>query len=393
MVLRKQYLDRLIRLRDKKIIKVVTGVRRCGKSTLLKQFEQYLLENGVVKDQIISINFEDISFDYLLEYHALYQYITERLLAERKTYIFLDEIQAVSDFQKAVDSLFLKDNVDIYITGSNAHMLSGELATLLSGRYVEVPMLPLSFSEYAELVGGDVRSAWKKYFTTGGFPYASQIEDEEIRRDYLDGIYHTVLLKDVAARRRINDIELLESIVKFLFDNVGNMVSSKKIADSLTSFGRKTTSLTAENYVTALCEAFILYKVGRYDVQGKQHLKSLEKYYIVDVGLRSLLIGNRNRDIGHILENIVYLELARKGYHVSVGKLGELEIDFVAEKDGEKAYYQVAATVLSEDTFAREIAPLKKIHDNYPKFIVTMDEIPMDEDGIKVINVVDFLTK
>ncbi|WP_336470101.1 ATP-binding protein [Ruminococcus albus] len=200
-------------------------------------------------------------------------------------------------------------------------------------------------------------------------------------------------MKDVAARRRINDIELLESIVKFLFDNVGNIVSSKKIADSLTLLGRKTTSLTAENYVTALCEAFILYKVGRYDVQGKQHLKSLEKYYIVDVGLRNLLIGNRNRDISHILENIVYLELTRKGYHVSVGKLGELAIDFVAEKDGEKAYYQVAATVLSEEIFAREIAPLKRIHDNYPKYIVTMDELPMDEEGIKIINVVDFLTK
>lgn len=393
MVQRKQYLDRMIRLKDKKIIKVVTGVRRCGKSTLLKQFEQYLLENGAVEEQVISINFEDIAFDYLLEYHALYQYITERLLDDRKTYIFLDEIQAVPDFQKAVDSLFLKDNVDIYITGSNAHMLSGELATLLSGRYVEIPILPLSFPEYAELVGGDVRSAWKNYFTSGGFPYASQIDDEEIRRDYLNGIYHTVLLKDVAARRRINDIELLEIVVKFMFDNVGNMVSSKKIADSLTSFGRKTTSLTAENYVTALCEAFILFKVGRYDVQGKQHLKSLEKYYIVDVGLRRLLIGNRNRDIGHILENIVYLELLRKGYQVCVGKVGDLEIDFVAEKDGEKAYYQVAATVLGEETFAREITPLKRIRDNYSKYIITMDEIPMDEDGIKVINIVDFLTK
>lgn len=391
MVLRKQYLNKLIRLKDTKLIKVVTGVRRCGKSTLLKQFEQYLLENGISKEQIIIINFEDITFDHLLEYHALHQYITEKLHADRKTYIFLDEIQTVPDFQKAVDSLFLKDNVDIYITGSNAHMLSGELATLLSGRYVEIPMLPLSFSEYAELVGGDIRDAWKNYFMSGGFPYASQIDDEDIRRDYLNGIYHTVLVKDVAARRRINDIELLESIVKFLFDNVGNMVSSKKIADSLTSFGRKTTSLTAENYVTALCEAFILYKVGRYDVQGKQHLKSLEKYYIVDVGLRRLLIGNRNRDIGHILENIVYLELLRKGFQISIGKVGDSEIDFVAEKDGEKAYYQVTATIMSEETFTREIAPLKRIRDNYPKYIITMDEIPMDEEGIKIINVVDFL--
>lgn len=393
MVIRKQYLDKLIHLKDKQIIKVVTGVRRCGKSTLLKQFEQYLVENGTSKEQIISINFEDISFDNLLDYHALHQYITDKLISDRKYYVFLDEIQAVPNFQKAVDSLFLKDNVDIYITGSNAHMLSGELATLLSGRYIEIPMLPLSFAEYAELVGTDIRTAWKNYFTSGGFPYASQIEDEEIRRDYLDGIYHTVLLKDVAARKRINDIELLKSIIKFMFDNVGNMVSSKKIADSLTSFGRKTSSITAENYVTALCEAFILYKVGRYDIQGKQHLKSLEKYYIVDVGLRKLLLGNRNRDIGHILENIVYLELLRKGYRVSIGKVGDLEIDFVTEKDGEKAYYQVSATVMSENTFAREITPLKRINDNYPKYIITMDEMPMDEDGIKIVNIIDFLTK
>lgn len=391
MVERKLYMDKIKKLKDQQIIKVVTGVRRCGKSTLLKQFQTYLLESGVSPEQIIAINFEDVTNEHLLEYHALHDYVTERLLSDRMTYIFLDEIQAVPDFQKAVDSLFIRENTDIYITGSNAHMLSGELATLLSGRYIEIPMLPLSFAEYLELSGLDKHSAWQNYFQYGGFPYAVQLTDDEIRDDYLSGIYHTVLVKDVAARKRINDIGLLESVVKFLFDNIGNIVSSKKIADSLTSFGRKTTPVTAENYVTALCDAFILYKAERYDVQGKQHLKSLEKYYAVDMGLRRLLLGNRRRDIGHILENIVYLELIRRGYKVSIGKVGDMEIDFIAERSGEKIYYQVSATVMDENTFEREITPLKRLHDHYPKYIITMDELPMDEDGIKIVNVIDFL--
>ena len=257
------------------------------------------------QEQIIAINFEYVENEGLLDYHALHSYVTERLVPGKMTYIFLDEVQAVPNFQKAVDSLFLRENTDIYITGSNAYLLSGELATLLSGRYIEIPMLPLSFAEYLELSGLEKHSAWQKYFQNGGFPYAVQIDDDAIRHDYLDGIYHTVLIKDVASRKRINDISLLESVIKFMFDNIGNIVSSKKIADSLTSFGRKTTSLTAETYVTALTEAFILYKAERYDIQGKQHLKSLEKYYAVDMGLRQLLLGNRRRDIGHILENIV----------------------------------------------------------------------------------------
>lgn len=391
MVERKQYLDKLKKLQDKQIIKVVTGVRRCGKSTLLMQFRNYLAQNGVDSIQMISINFEDVENEHLLEYHALHSYVTERLVPGKMTYIFLDEIQAVPDFQKAVDSLYIRENTDIYITGSNAYLLSGELATLLSGRYVEIPMLPLSFAEYFELAGTDRRTAWNDYFRNGGFPYAVQIPDEDIRRDYLDGIYNTVLLKDIVARRKVQDVQLLESVIKFLFDNIGNMVSSKKIADSLTSFSRKTTSVTAENYVNALMESFFLYKAGRYDVRGKQHLKSLEKYYIVDVGLRRLLLGDRSRDIGHILENIVYLELIRRGYSVSIGKIGELEIDFVAERGDDKAYYQVSASVLDPNTFDREITPLKRVKDNYPKYIITMDELPMNDEGIKVVNVIDFL--
>lgn len=391
MVQRKQYLEKLKKTKDMQMIKVVTGVRRCGKSTLLVQFKDHLKSCGVGQEQIISINFEDIENEYLHDYKTLYTYVTQRLIPGKMTYVFLDEIQAVPDFQKAVDSLFIKENVDVYITGSNAHMLSGELATLLSGRYIEIRMLPLSFAEYYELVGGECRNAWNAYFRNGGFPYAARIADDEVRRDYLSGIYNTVLLKDIVSRKRIQDVPLLESIVRFLFDNIGNIVSSKKISDTLTSFGRKTTSVTVENYIGALTESFILYKADRYDIKGKQYLKSLEKYYLVDVGLRRLLVGDKNIDIGHILENIVYLELIRRNYTVSIGKIGDLEIDFVAESGGDRIYYQVAASILDPNTFAREIKPLQKIPDYYPKFIISMDEISVNEDGIKQINIVDFL--
>lgn len=391
MVKRQQYLEKLKKLKDLQIIKVVTGFRRCGKSTLLTQFEEYLKECGVESSQIISINFEKIEFEHLQNYKAMYDYVVERLHPEKTTYIFLDEVQLVEDYQKAVDSLFVSDKVDLYITGSNARMLSGELATLLSGRYVEIEMLPLSFAEYYELVGGDKRDAWKRYFTNGGLPYTAYINDEDILHDYLLGIYNTVLLKDVVERKKIQDIPLLRSVVKFLFDNIGNIVSSKKISDSLVSYGRKTTSVTVENYIESLSEAYVVYKAERYDVKGKQHLKSLEKYYAVDMGLRKLLLGQKNTDIGHILENIVYFELVRRGFEVCIGKVDDLEIDFIAEKDGDKEYYQVSASVLDPNTFEREIEPLRRVHDNYPKYIVTMDEITSNNEGIKQINVIDFL--
>lgn len=391
MVKRQQYLEKLKKLKDLQIIKVVTGFRRCGKSTLLTQFEEYLKECGVESSQIISINFEKIEFEHLQNYKAMYDYVVERLHPEKTTYIFLDEVQLVEDYQKAVDSLFVRDKVDLYITGSNARMLSGELATLLSGRYVEIEMLPLSFAEYYELVGGDKRDAWKRYFTNGGLPYTAYINDEDILHDYLLGIYNTVLLKDVVERKKIQDIPLLRSVVKFLFDNIGNIVSSKKISDSLVSYGRKTTSVTVENYIESLSEAYVVYKAERYDVKGKQHLKSLEKYYAVDMGLRKLLLGQKNTDIGHILENIVYFELVRRGFEVCIGKVDDLKIDFIAEKDSDKEYYQVSASVLDPNTFEREIEPLRRVHDNYPKYIVTMDEITSNNEGIKQINVIDFL--
>jgi predicted AAA+ superfamily ATPase len=391
LVRRIQYMDKLIKMKDKKIIKVITGIRRCGKSTLLLLFQAYLKECGIGENQIISVNFEDVASEPLLNYISLHEYVTKRLVPGKMTYVFLDEIQNVPQFQKTVDSLFIKDNVDVYITGSNAQMLSAELATLLSGRYVEICMLPLSFAEYFEWVGGDKRNAWNAYYRNGGFPYTVAIEDEDIRRDYLMGIYNTVLLKDIVARKRISDVPLLESVIKFLFDNVGNIVSSNKIADCLISNGRKTTSVTVESYIEALTSAFVLYKADRYDIKGKQYLKSLEKYYLVDLSLRHMLLGDKNSDVGHILENIVYLELLRRGYTVSIGKIDDKEIDFIAMAGSDKFYYQVAASILDPATFEREIAPLKKVSDHYPKFILSMDEIPMGEEGIKQVNIVDFL--
>ena len=391
MVQRTEYLDQLKKLVNHKLIKVITGVRRCGKSTLLEQFRQHLLKTGVKPEQIISINFEDLAFESLMDYRALYDYVKQSLNEDTMTYIFLDEIQNVNQYQKAVDSLFIQKNVDLYITGSNAHLLSGDLATLLSGRYVEISMLPLSFSEFVQEFQGEEKQVWNQYLRFGGFPYLTALDDETTKREYLSGIYHTVLLKDVATRNRISDINLLESILRFLADNIGSIVSSKKIADSLVSYGRKVTSITVENYLRGLGDAYVIYKVGRYDIKGKQHLKSLEKYYLVDTGLRQVLLGERSSDIGHVLENIVYLELIRRGYRVSIGKAGEYEIDFVAERGSERIYYQVAATVLDPNTFQRELRPLTLVDDYYPRYILTLDEVPLGEIGINQVNILDFL--
>ena len=392
MVQRKQYMSKLIKMKDEKIIKVITGIRRCGKSTLLALFREYLMQNGVGSDQIISINFEDLQYEHLLHFRKLYEYVTARLANGKKTYVFLDEVQSVPQFQRTVDSLYIKDDVDVYITGSNAHLLSGELATLLTGRYIEINMLPLSFSEYYELKGGDSkREVFTSFYLNGAFPQAAVIADDGVRSDYIRGIYNTVLLKDVVARKNIADIALLESVTRFLFDNIGNTVSLNKIAGSLTSYGRKTNSVTVENYVTALVDSYILNKVTRYDVRGKQHLKSLEKYYVSDISLRHLIVGERNRDIGRILENIVYLELIRRGYTVNIGKVGEKEVDFVATTGSRRDYYQVAASVLDPATFEREFSSLRIIKDHYPKFVLTMDDLPSGQDGIRQINIVDWL--
>ena len=393
MIRRQEYFEKLAGYQDKIIIKVVSGIRRCGKSTLLRMFQEYLREQGVPGEQIIAVNFEDFEFDELREAKALYRYLKERLVEGRMTYIFLDEIQNVNEFQRVVDSLFLKENVDIYMTGSNAYLLSGELATLLTGRYVKIEMLPLSFYEYVSAQGADdgAEEAYRRYVESSSFPYVLNLEQEQVR-DYLSGIYDSIVVKDIISRKKIDDVMMLESVIRFLLDNLGSQLSTKKISDTMTSNGRKINVRTVESYVSSLMESYIIYQAKRYDIKGRQYLKTLEKYYVVDVGLRNTMLGQAGRDAGHILENIVYLELIRRGYEVCVGKMGDVEIDFVARDETGRKYIQVAATVRDEKTLERELRPLQKIQDNYPKCILTLDMDPAaDYEGIRKINALDYL--
>lgn len=392
---RKEYLEKLISFRDKQLIKVVTGVRRCGKSTLLEIYQDYLRANGVEADQIVAINLEDFDYYPLREPHALHEYIKERLVPEKMTYVFIDEIQHCADFPAVVDSLYIKKNVDIYLTGSNAYMFSGEIATLISGRYVEIRMLPLSFGEYVLSTGseGNLAEKYREYIQGSSFPYALELKDQPgAVRDYLEGIYNTIVVKDIAARKKISDIMMMESVTRFVFDSIGSQLSTNKIADTMTSSGRKIDVKTVERYLEGLMESFIIYQAKRYNIRGKQYLKTLEKYYVVDMGMRYMLLGTRGTDVGHILENIVYLELLRRGYQVYVGKIDDLEVDFVARGPRGVQYYQVAASVRDENTLSRELASLQRITDNYPKVILTLDEDPeADYEGIRRINALEWL--
>lgn len=394
MVEREMYLKKLKSLKDKQIIKVITGVRRCGKSTLLELYKNYLKKEGIQEKQIISINFEDMKYEDLTDYQKLYHYIEDKLCNEEMNYIFLDEIQNVKDFEKAVDALFIKKNVDLYITGSNAYLLSGELATLLSGRYIKIEMLPLSFKEYMEISNQSNQvEAFSEYLNFGSFPFIEKLnKDENAINDYLNGIYSTILLKDIAARKNIQNITTLESIVKFMMDNVGNITSTNKICNTLNSNGRNVSIHTVEDYIQALKDSYIVYEADRYDIKGKDYLKSLEKYYVVDVGLRNMLLNSKETNIGHLLENIVYLELLRRGYKVNIGKVGDEEVDFVASNREDVIYYQVSASVLAEETLERELRPLNRITDHYPKYLLTLDVLPTATyNGIKRLNVIDWL--
>lgn len=400
MVVRKEFMKILWDWKDKKVIKVVTGVRRCGKSTLLSQFKSEVEKLG--ECNTISINFDDLENEFLCDYHVLYQHLVEKIADGLMNYIFLDEIQLVPQFEKVVNSLFLKENVDIYITGSNAYMLSGEIATLLSGRYVEIRMLPFSFAEYAQFKRDFLKkevvadeTLYNEYVSLGGFPYVASISnDKNLVRDYIRGIYSTIVLKDIIQRKKLSDSDVLEKVCKFTLSNVGNLVSSKKVSDTLTSGGRKTSPATVENCYNALTESYLFYKATRYDIKGKEFLKSLEKYYAVDMGLRFFMLGIRTGDDGFILENVVYLELLRRGYEVYVGKYNDFEIDFVAKKDGLTEYYQVALSVRGQDTLERELRPFRLIKDNYPKFLITLDNSnDIDHDGIMQVYAVKWLAE
>lgn len=403
MVERKGYLQKLWSWKDEQVIKVVTGIRRCGKSTLLKQYQNKLKLVGVTEEQIISINFEELENEPLLDYKSLYQYIKERLCEDKMTYIFLDEIQKVTSFEKVVDSLHVKENIDIYITGSNAYMLSGDLATLLTGRYVEISMLPLSFKEYVEITGIPKEQAFSEYMKTGGFPYIAVMDrtDEKVEI-YLEGIYNTVIVRDIEDRqarkemncgkRKITDITLLKTIARYLASVIGSPISIKSITNYLISSGRKVSANTVSDYVDALTESFIFYSVDRFDIVGKQLLKVNKKLYMVDLGLRNHILPRKRYDLGFSIENIVFFELLRRGNKVNIGKYGSTEVDFVAQKQGVIVYYQVTADMTAEETFEREMRPLKEIKDNYEKIVLTLDHFSLGNyDGIKVINVIDWL--
>lgn len=396
---REEYLSILKDFKDKQIIKIITGIRRCGKSTLLEIFQDYLKNNNVEEEQIISINFENADYEELQDRKKLYEYLKGKLVKNKKTYIFLDEIQNVPEFEKTVDSLFINKDVDLYITGSNAYLLSSELATLLTGRYIEIKMLPLSFKEYLSSFDDktDISKKFRDYLQYSSFPQA--VEFFKLNPDnislFLDGIYNTILFKDVMQRKGITDKSVLERVAKYIYDNIGNRTSLKSISDNIEGLQKNSSYNTVANYVDALTDSFMAYRVNRYDIKGKELLKTQEKYYVIDIGLRYHILGqNAGRDMGHILENVVYLELLRRGYKVYIGKLDDLEIDFVAKNSKNTIYYQVSLTTREETTLQRELIPLKKINDNYPKYILTMDEdLDADFEGIRKINVIDWLLK
>lgn len=393
LIKRKEYLDFLIKLKDKNIIKVVTGIRRCGKSTLFELYKKYLLENGVKDEQIISLNFENPSDMNFSDWKELYDYVNDKINSKKMYYVFLDEVQILDHFEKAVDGLFLNKNIDLYITGSNSYMLSGELATYLTGRYMQIHMLPLSFSEFLEYYGRENElKKYNTYIENGGFPYLLNLDNNsDLIRNYLDGIYNTILLKDVVSRNNVKDTLILESIVKFLFDNIGQIVSTNKISATLNSNNRKNSVNTIENYLSYLLDSYLIYKVSRYDIRGKEYLKTGDKYYVCDLGLRNYLLGGI-KDLGSILENVIFLELKRKSYQIYIGKYDDLEVDFVLKNNDGLKYVQVALSVRDEKTLKREINVLQKIKDNYPKYLITLDYDKVDYEGIRQIPALEFLT-
>ena len=396
MIKRIEYLEELKKWKDKDLIKVVTGIRRCGKSTLLELFIEYLKEEKIDEEHIVSINLESLEYNFS-NYKDLYFYVVSKIKDDKKYYVFLDEIQNIEGFEKAVDSLYIKKNIDIYITGSNAFLLSGELATLLTGRYVEIKMLPLSFKEYVSAFSGNnnYQSLFLEYMKNGGMPGTISVLDLGINdiNKYLDSIFSTVVFKDIMARNKITDKTILENIIKFILDSIGSPISTKKISDTLTSKGMTISNHTVDKYITSFVESYLIYKVERFDVKGKNLLVRDYKYYSVDTGLRSYLLGKKaNSDMGHILENIVYLELLRRGYRVYVGKVDDLEIDFVAENQGGLKYFQVSLTVRDAKVLERELRSLQRTGDHYPKYLITMDmDLSSDYDGITKINVIDWL--
>lgn len=401
LINRPEYLTQLIQNKDVDLVKIITGIRRCGKSSLLDLFHQYLLQSGVLDDHIIHMNLESLRFRNLSNYLNFYDYVSERIPKDGKTYLIFDELQVINHWEKAIESFRLDFDVDIYITGSNAYLLSTEFSTLLSGRYVEIRMLPLSFKEFLNFYKFDenitIEEKFQKYLQFGGMPILREYQFNELRSNQaLEGIYSTVVLKDILQRNNQTDQLMLNKITLFLCSNIGNITSPNNIGNVLSHEGeinnKNIASKTVNKYIDMLRSAFIFYSVGRYDIKGKQLLKTLEKNYIIDMGFRNMLLGYRDADRGHILENIVFLELIRREYRVYIGKVGETEVDFVCEKPNEKMYIQVTETIGSQETLERELRPLRMISDNYEKIILSMDRNYINSyDGIKSLNLIDWL--
>ena len=424
------YLEQLKAFQDTEMIKVITGIRRCGKSSLMKLMAQHLHSTGIANEQIIEINFESMRFSEMTV-KEFYGYISERIVPGKRMYLFFDEVQRISGWENAVNSFRVDFDCDIYITGSNAHLLSSELSTYLSGRYVEIKVLPLSFKEFLDFHGYtiterkspagqlrkriqdadgeiyDAKELYEAYAKFGGMPMLADVglETDKVSAA-LDGVYSAVVVRDILERekrkgqRTITDSLLLRKLMMFLADNIGNSVSATSIGNTLVSEGlleegkrkSKPATQTIQAYIEALKESFIFYEIKRFDIKGKEYLKTLGKYYIVDIGLRNYLLGYREGDSGHILENIIYFELLRQGYDVAIGKIGNKEVDFIATKTDKKKYIQVTESMNAPETRERELSPLKKIPDNYEKIVIAMEcDLPQDQDGIKIINAIDFL--
>lgn len=404
LINRPEYVNQLMANKDVDLVKIVTGIRRCGKSSLLKLFHQCLVDHGVPDSHIIHMNLESLRYRTISDYLAFYDYVTERMPKSGKTYLIFDELQAVEHWEKAIESFRLDFDVDIYITGSNAYLLSTEFSTLLSGRYVEIRMLPLSFKEFLTFYefapSVSVEEKFQKYLQLGGMPILREFQFNETRSNQaLEGIYATVVLHDILQRNNNAQQTTLQKIMLFLCSNIGSITSPNSIGNVLSHEGdiqagknKYIAGKTVDAYLTMLRSAFVVYSVGRYDVKGKQLLKTLGKNYIVDMGFRNMLLGYRDADRGHILENIVFLELIRRDYRVYIGKVAETEIDFVAEKPNEKLYIQVTESMLSPETRKRELRPLRMIRDNYEKIVLSMDRSCINSyDGIKSLYLIDWL--
>lgn len=397
MVIREKYLKRMIDAKDTEFIKVITGVKRSGKSTLLLMFKDYLVRHHVKEENIIYINFESAMYDDIKNYKDLYQYIQKRI-KDSKVYLLLDEVQNVEAWEKAINSFKVDFDIDIYITGSNTYLLSSELSTLLSGRYIEIKVYPLSFKEYLvfnQYDNQNIEDKFYEYLRYGGLPAITLIKNnDELVLSYLNDIYNTIVKKDIIDRNNIKDSALLENIIKYLVTNIGSPISANKISDYLNSnkIVEKSNHQTIDNYLNMLEKSFIMYKADRTDIRSKSLLKTLGKYYISDTGIRNIILGFRNIDEGHLLENVVYLELLRRGYRVNIGKTNDYEVDFVAENPNDIKYFQVTKTLLSDEVKEREIRSLESINDNYEKIILTMDKpISRDYNGIKVMNIIEWL--